>query len=492
MDTNRMKKAAEWFYSTIFKDEAIRPRAERPVEKIPSLLRTARSLENSTGTNWQSRESIFLKQAKLLANYEDTYEFHGNVVRYFPTYQALTDQELRGYFAWRTQLRKENIQRTNLSFAFLYIYELINQVGVDDPMDGYRKLKAFEGSYGKLDGSILPYLDKWITDYVVYYSLDHNLLAESSQAAYDRSITILDNIQHQEEDKVIYALKQLSPKWLERSKFYAQFPQDCNRVIYRVLSRVSDHYDSRCKKGFVEQYFGCRVQLQVRLFDTAVFCDPMRVRNAEYVVDDRCVYQCKNGLWTVTKHNCPLKPNAKLGDLIKTIDSLMRQAYNYRHPVKPELETKWILKIIQEEIQTLMDEKKAAEAKKITIDYSALARIRRDAAITRDKLIVDEETEEDAAKEPAQEEYEQSPSFLPPEPESSGAETPLDPAEYRLMQCLLYGKDFSWVQSEGYMLSVLVDSINEKLYDTFMDSVLDDTPELIEDYIEDLKEMITL
>ena len=40
------------------------------------------------------------------------------------------------------------------------------------------------------------------------------------------------------------------------------------------------------------------------------------------------------------------------------------------------------------------------------------------------------------------------------------------------------------------MLSVLTDSINDKLYDTFMDAVMDDTPSLVSDYIEDLKEMI--
>ena len=40
------------------------------------------------------------------------------------------------------------------------------------------------------------------------------------------------------------------------------------------------------------------------------------------------------------------------------------------------------------------------------------------------------------------------------------------------------------------MLSVLVDGINEKLYDIFMDSVLDDSPALVEDYIDDLKEMV--
>ena len=131
MDTNRMKKAAEWFYSNVFRDEAITPRAYAPAEKLPSLLRTARSLENSPNNPWQSRESIFLKQAKLLAEYEDDYSFSANVVRYYPTYQSLTDQELRGYFSWRTKLRKGDVQKAPLSFAFLYIYELINQIGAE-------------------------------------------------------------------------------------------------------------------------------------------------------------------------------------------------------------------------------------------------------------------------------------------------------------------------------------------------------------------------
>ena len=487
-DSYRIKKAAEWFYTNIFKDEAIRPRAERPAQKMPSLLRTARSLENNSGNNWQSRESIFLKQAKLLANYEDDYRFDGNVIRYFPTYQALTDQELRGYFTWRTQLRKGNVYKTSLSFAFLYIYELINQIGAADAMEGYRKLKDFESAYGALDGSIHPYLSRWINDYVVYYGLNPSLLAETPQVVFDRSISILDQMRHQPEEKVIYALKQLSPKWLDRSKFYAQYPNDCNRIIYRVLCRISDHYDTRCKKGFTEQYFGRRSEFQVRLFDSAVFCDPLKIRNTEFYLDDRCIYRCKNGLWTVTKHSCPLKPNGKLGDLLKTIDSMMRDACGYRHPVKPTLDTKWMLKIIQEEIQKLQDEQKAAEARKITIDHSVLARIRRDAAATRDKLMVEEEL--DFPEESIQEELPQTITASPSPADAIPSDIPLSPAEYRLLQCLLYQQDYSWVQREGHMLSVLADGINEKLYDTFFDSVLDDTPELIEDYIDDLKEMI--
>ena len=42
-----------------------------------------------------------------------------------------------------------------------------------------KKLKAFRDAYGQLDESILSYLGKWMTDYVVYYSLDANLLGDS-------------------------------------------------------------------------------------------------------------------------------------------------------------------------------------------------------------------------------------------------------------------------------------------------------------------------
>lgn len=484
LDTNRMKKTAEWFYSQIFRDEAIRPREPQTAEKVPSLIRTARSLENNAG-GWQSREAIFYKQAKLLANYEEDYPFSDSVVRYFPTYQALTDRELRGYLSWRGKVRRGQVERTALSFAFLYLYELINQIGVESPLEGYRKLLSFQKSYGSLDESILPYLKRWLTDYVVYYHLDPALLGDSPQVRFDRNVIILENMEHQADEKVLYALKELAPKWLGRSKFYGQYPEDCNKVILRSLRRISKHYDTRCKKGFVEQFFGRVHVYPVQIFESAVFCDPFKIKNTEYVLDERYIYRCKNGLWTLEKYACPPRPNGKLEDLLKSLDAVMRQEYGYKNQIKCTLETKWILKIFREETQALRAEKKAAEEKKITIDFSQLSRIRQDAAITREKLTVEEEWENLPLEEPTPPEAPET-----PQPEAEAPDTPLDPVEYRLLQCLLYGRDTRWVQQEGHLMSVLVDSINEKLYDTFFDSVLEDTPALVEDYIDDLKEMV--
>ena len=339
MGTDRFEKAAQWFYSTVFRDEAIRPKPVAPSEKLPPLLRTARSLENDPSNPWQSRESIFIKQAKLLVNYEDDYEFHGTVLRYFPTYQSLTDSELRGYFSWRSKLRKGNVQKVSLSFAFLYIYELLNQIGVSDPLEGYQKLVAFREDYGTLDDGILPYLNRWLTDYVVYYGLDANLLAVSKQVLHDQCITILDLIREQEEAKVMHAVKVLAPKWLARSKFYSLNQADCDKVMVRVLRQISDHYATRTKKTMVEQFFGSCHTYQMYLFETAVFCDPLKRRNFEYVVDERCIYRCQNGLWSVSKHPFLLRPNKKLEDILKTIDALLREEWGYKHPIQYSIHT---------------------------------------------------------------------------------------------------------------------------------------------------------
>ena len=102
--------------------------------------------------------------------------------------------------------------------------------------------------------------------------------------------------------------------------------------------------------------------------------------------------------------------------------------------------------------------------------------------LTQDKLIVEEEAVESEIPEAAATET----------AESEIPQTLLSPEEYRLLQSLLYGRDLDWVRSSGLMLFVLADGINEKLFDAFSDSVLtlDEQPTLLEDYIQDLKEMV--
>lgn len=468
-----MKNAAEWLFGQVFTDEAIKPR--QPVQKLPSLLRTARSLEGA----WQSRDAIFLKQARLLSDFEDDFPYTGTLTRYYPTYQSLTDEELRGYFTWRAKLRRGQVEKAPLTFAFLYIYELLNQVGVRGAQDGYDKLLFFRESYG--DDGILPYLNRWLRDYVIYYDLDPALLADIPQVVMDRSIAVLEHIQRESPAAIMEALNQFPLRWLKRSKFYQQHTQQMDAVIVPVLRRVAEHCDTRCKRGFTAQYFGGLKKDFIWPFDSAVFCDPLRRTNYQYALDEYTTYRCQNGRWMVegfifSTHEC-----AKMDELLKAIDCALRQRLDPKHPIKSTLETKWILKIIQEETDSFLAAQHRAEEKKVRLDCSQLAKIRQDAAITQEKLAIEDELE------PEEPELPQAPEL--PE-EASLPDTPLSPPEYRLLQSLLYGADTSWVHSQGLLMSVLLDGINEKLYEQFQDTVLDSDGQLIPDYIDDLKEMV--
>lgn len=489
MYPNRKKIASEWFFRNVYSDEHIQPRPVQNYEAVPEEIRSMRQIES--GVNfWQfSREEIFIKQGQQMAEYEDNYPYQRDVVRYYPTYQALSDRELRGYFTWRTKWRRGEKERTSLSFAFLYIYELLNQIGVKNPVEGYELLRAFDREYGALDDSICNYLSRWLWDYVVFYRLDPVLLEGRKELQFDSHLAILIDMDTRSDAEIFNAALELSSYRLDRSKLFAQEPQMLETVSASVLRKMSKHYSTHRKQSLTEDFFGPIILVPVSMFMGAVFYQQAKHDSFDYEIDVLRSYQNRNGKWTYRFPDAYIGRSKKLGDLMRTVDSMLREASGIGNSIQPGLSTKWILKLIEESIQEYQQEKKAEEAKRILIDFSKLSGIRRDASVTREKLIVDEEREENMIPEPVEDH-----GTIPPVTRDSATENTYDlnVNENRLLHALLYGEDLSWIQKEGLMSSVLVDSINEKLYDCFGDTVLmdDSSPIVIEDYTEELKEMI--
>lgn len=493
MDSNRKKRASAWFYQTLYRDEQILPRPSASVEAVPEPIRAMRELERDYNVLRESREALFVRQGRQMESYEDAYSYDRDVVRYFPTYQSLTDRELRGYFSWRTAWRRGEKRGTSLSFAFLYVYELLNQIGVRDPVEGFEKLRDFERDYGTLDGKILSYLHSWIYDYVIYYRLDPILLADEPVVRYDRQAAVLRDMAAHSDAELLDALLELSAYRLDRSKLYALEPEVVSAVAVRVVRKMDAYYAKNRKQTLAEEWFGALAVEPFQMFESAVFYETDRTRSDEYVLDPLTSYSCRNGRWTVLQLNKPWGRSKKLGDVMRTVDACLRELLGVGNSIQPGLSTKWIVKLIQEECGTWLKEKEEEEARRVTIDYSKLSGIRFDASVTREKLIVDEEREEAEA-------FDDSPAPLTcpegrPEPAPGSppaAEDGLDAAERRLLRCLLYGGDFAWLREEGFLPAVLADSINEKLFDRFGDTVLlvDDVPAVVDDYANDLKEMI--
>lgn len=465
-----------------YMDEPIYHREKTPEEKLPAPLQAARSLEKGAARMYQNRRSLFLNQAKLLEFYKDDYEGEYISHCYYPTYDLLSNRELRSYFAWRTKVRNGDIQPSCSCFAYLYLYELINGIGTGTPVEGLHKMDDFAAAYKEYESSLMNYYANWRKSYIIYYNLSDSFLGGEEREGEEAHMAVLDSAQEQTDDAIAAAVKQLVPGWLNRSKFYKTHQTDMDRVIVQVLRRMHQHYSARSKRTFSEQLFGSRETYPVDLFCHAVFCDPLRHENSRYYITDSHYYECRNGYWTETSCFIDSHKRRKLEDLMKTIDASLRVALNDGKPIKSPSQLKWVTKVIEEEVAALLETQKQQEAaaKRVQIDYSALEQIRREAAITQDKLATEEEMEEEVppAVQPP-----------PPQPEALPGDCPLDKTQYRLMQNLLYGGDTSWVQREGKMVSVLLDSINEILYDTFQDAVIEDQ-QVVEDYIDELKEMV--
>lgn len=478
MDEYLGSKFPQWIDNIVFKDEIIKSVKPGKFTALPPLLKQARSLERSR--QWKSREELFFYEAKLLADYEDNYEYKGLSYTYYPVYRTMKNAELRGYFSWRTKVRHGIFVPAFETFIYLYAYELINQIGVKTPEEGYAKLFEIFREYKSTGYTISTNLNKWLIDYVVYYTLDASLLAGLDTIIRDQCLSVFCNIDNQTTDQIIAALKHLGSRWLKRSKFYAAHQEDMDNVIARVFRILFQHHSEAYKNKWVEQFITPPQIHSIDLFRGSIFYNPHIYKDYKYEVNDQRIYKCLNGNWSIRIRMFSLDAFHRLDSLLKTLDSKMREACFYGHPIKEEYLPEWIGQIIQAEIKSFLSEKK--EAKKIIIDYTQLEEIRKNAVITQEKLIAVEDYAGYMESESCCE------SNLPNDHISNHMQ--LNPVEYRLLQCLLYDKDIGWVKQNGYLLSVIVNAINEKLYDVFNDSVIDDSPELVEEYIEDLKGIV--
>ena len=215
------------------------------------------------------------------------------------------------------------------------------------------------------------------------------------------------------------------------------------------------------------------------MFASAVFYDQNRRKDFVYEINDLCKFTCKDGYWSCESFFKYGGKNQYIGVLLKAVDYIMRQKYDFKSPLKTARMTKTLRYIINKAIDKYREKQREALRPRVEIDVSKLKDIRNAAMETQNKLLVEEP--EDAAPELFNEKG-------VPENNAGRGDT-----EYLFMQCLLYGRAYDdLVKSKGRPLSVIIDAINEKLFERFGDAVIIETegrPHLVADYVEELKEM---
>ncbi len=319
--------------------------------KVYPPFKQLRDLENTADRRKVSPAQLFVAEAKLMENYEDNKPYAKEVRQFYPTYGDLTDAELRGYFTWRTQARKYIWKTMPFTFVCLYAYELINQIGCKDPLDGYEKLANLCLNYMNVcpPNGYYYYVARWLTDYVIYYDLPPFLLRDEEDFR-DGAIFILSNLDQFDDMEVGMALIIASDFRIERNRFYKQYPDDMLTVLGNVVRRLSAYYKAGRTKTWLEDYFGSFFNNPFYPFYTATFYEKSKPQDRIYEVNPARVYRVKDGHWSLRCFNFYRLKKHKPGDLIRTVDSLMRKVYGSKYPVRPVVRTKWILKFIEEEV----------------------------------------------------------------------------------------------------------------------------------------------
>lgn len=556
------------FSNEIYADEPILKTGRQMQNFLPDQYRKMREIsrwqedpEGGAG-RWLSEAELFYRQGLLMADFEDDCPYNGTFKSYFPTYNAMSDRQLRGYFTWRAQVRRGTVEETSTSFAFLYLYELICGIGVDDPLDGFNKIKAFWDVYRAFEPGIDRFARVWLQDYAVFHGLDPKLLRDSKTVMFDNALIELRRAARDlvpapapsgqtpkrrktseptpplppdevREERLMAAINALSTYNLSNSRLDRSHHRDLRHVACAVYVRMARYYDMHRKTGIVASLFGEETAMPYTMFASAVFFAPERHEDCEYRLDSIHIYRCQNGFWECMRIHGSRQKSSKLGEMMRACDQRLRLALDPAHPLKEEKVPKYLAKIIDDEIVAWLSWDAAHQPVKIDIDLSQLGHIRSAAAQTREALLIDEEREDGASAEaeaadsgqpeaepvtdaivepvvtPIRQDLTDEPTIstkqfgvvaplLAPTPAFAAAApaeatNELAPAADAFLRALLEqnaAQATSAVAHSGQSEDMLVDSINEALFDLVGDTVIEFSaagPQIIEDYKADVR-----
>ena len=554
------------FSNETYADEPILKTGRQMQNFLPDQYRKMREISRwqddpkGGAGRWLSEAELFYRQGLLMADFEDDCPYNGTFKSYFPTYNAMSDRQLRGYFTWRAQVRRGTVEETSTSFAFLYLYELICGIGVDDPLDGFNKIKAFWDAYRAFEPGIDRFARVWLQDYAVFHGLDPKLLRDSKTVMFDNALIELRRAARDlvpapsgqtpklrktseptlplppdevREERLMAAINALSTYNLSSSRLDRSHHRDLRHVACAVYVRMARYYDTHRKTGIVASLFGEETAMPYTMFASAVFFAPERHEDCEYRLDPIHIYRCQNGFWECMRIHGSRQKSSKLGEMMRACDQRLRLALDPAHPLKEEKVPKYLAKIIDDEIVTWLSWDAAHQPVKIDIDLSQLGHIRSAAAQTREALLIDEEREDGASAEAeaadsgqpeaepvadatveavaaaaGQDESDEptisteqfgvvapllapTPAFAAAAPADATNELALAADAY--LRALL---EHNAVQAESAVVQseqsedMLVDSINEALFDLVGDTVIEfgsSGPHIIEDYEADVR-----
>ena len=495
----------------------------------------------------QGNARIFYKQAIFMKDFEDDYPEQVLFSSYFPYYQMLGYEQLRTYFTWRTNVRRGLVDNTSLSYVYLYIYELLNNIGVDSPVEGLDRLMSFWTSFKIHDSSIDKYLIRWLKDYHIYYDLPQTFKEFAME--YDL-IRHYPNIEDSQYSFDLFCA--ISKYDIRKSAF---FTEENSKIIIDcfnfVIKKIRQEFEEAGIKFHDALFHPTKKLVTWTPFRGALFYNWLRQPDRRVVFSENEIYVCINNEWKFSTIITTDRGRQFIAYVMKEMESVLRKVTKYKYKITANIDmmSKETLSKLQSSGILIENIVRSAviefyrEATKtvVTVDHTSLARIRQEAYSTQEALIVEEQKEasylsqipvrqssaehsifadnmaenviEHSTQHPAEQsdtkpsnagEYDMYQSDAGEYDTMSTSEADiwvslgqaLKEKELQALAVILqvdgstYTNIKEFADHNNIMLEVLVDGINEKAMDYIGDNILDDDFIIYEDYEEQVKGMV--
>lgn len=502
-NTNRMQKAAA------DQDPSKSPKAKK---HVPEQIRRMRNLYQHGDGSFRQQRKNFYVQGKFMENYEDNAPWDGEIYEYWPSYYKLSLAQLRGYFTWRTELRKGNYRKHCDSFVLMYLSELVNEIGTTSAEESFLKIQEFEKNYidaGLCSGYIQYNIQQWMFEFAVVNGLAPEIAcryADREMLERDAGIEILHNPKAYSDQEVFDALCIFAGEQTAKSKLIQLHGAEAISLFAAMWRLIQAQY-RRNGKDIFRICFGRRGAHSWYPLNGTLYYEKQKREEVTYELNSSRFYRFKRGEWRECGYQMFYFDKRLLTGLLKETDRRLRLYLKTGHPLKERKEAAWAVPYIEAVIEADRQAKIEAARPKITIDFSGLDKIRQDALETQDSLLTEEENpaaavdnalckNSDASMPPE--------SAVPTEPSStdirdstsipSGISLPLDDMQIQLLQMLLRGEPIrELIAALHGMPSVIADAINEALFDYIGDNIVEydgETLTLVEDYRENVSKLL--
>ena len=471
-------------------------------------IRQMKYIKENFSINKDEREKdLFYRQATFMENYEDEYDINVEYKTATPTLNDMNTYQLRSYFSFRTLARKNIYQKTQTTYIYLYMCELINLIGVKTPNEGITKLLELWNNYRTIDQSLDMIMEKFIKDFYIvhnikipYKEIQEQFPIKIENNNIENELMIGNYNQKVEEYDKLSSYHILDSKVMENKYSFI-----LEMVLPKIFENLNLHFN---KNGynFNEILFGKYKKILYVPFEKALFYIKNNSSEYEVIISAEEKYRKINDFFTKEELIPSTYTKQLMGYILKNTDITLRETLKISNTLKINNDMLSNLKkepnlfefitngeittIINTTVKKFLIENKTEinhqlnnELKKnINIDETKFNSIRESSSRVQEKLIVEE-------YEKIQEEIKQ---------ETKIEKTSNDIYENFINNLTQEEKEFlklvlnkenkqeliNYSKEKNILFEIMIENINNKALETIEDNILEDFGEEVLIYAE--------